>query len=189
MRTWASTRTSPRGRPRAARPHSVVGVNVAEREVEVLKRARENFVRKRREMAEQMIPSGAAAAHFAPNFAALQIAIEALDRAIRMKGRYRRTMHPPHLSRRRCRAPRLSRPMLWMWISIQPETCSSSPPENDTLARRRTTHHGRSNRRNLSEIGMSRNFVLRCHSSMALAPARATAPWSSSPARRRRAAR
>jgi hypothetical protein len=75
-------------------------VNVAEREVEVLKRARENFVRKRREMAEQMIPSGAAAAHFAPNFAALQIAIEALDRAIRMKGRYRRTMHPPHLSRR-----------------------------------------------------------------------------------------
>jgi hypothetical protein len=32
---------------------------VAEREVEVLKRARENFVRKRREMAEQMIPSGA----------------------------------------------------------------------------------------------------------------------------------
>jgi hypothetical protein len=31
-------------------------VNVAEREVEVLKRARENFVRKRREMAEQMIP-------------------------------------------------------------------------------------------------------------------------------------
>jgi len=61
-------------------------VNVAEREVEVLKRARENFVRKRREMAEQMIPSGAAAAHFAPNFAALQIAIEALDRAIRMEG-------------------------------------------------------------------------------------------------------
>src|SRR5215203_1664687 len=109
---------------RAARPHAVVGVNVAEREVEVLKRARENFVRKRREMAEQMIPSGAAAAHFAPNFAALQIAIEALDRAIRMKGRYRRTMHPPHLSRRRCRAPRLSRPMLWMWISIQPDSPS-----------------------------------------------------------------
>ena len=56
---------------------------MAEREVEVLKRARENFVRKRREMAEQMIPSGAAVAHFAPNFAALQIAIEAIDRAIK----------------------------------------------------------------------------------------------------------
>jgi hypothetical protein len=56
---------------------------VAEREVDVLKRARENFVRKRREMAEQMIPSGAAAAHFAPNFTALQAAIEAIDRAIR----------------------------------------------------------------------------------------------------------
>jgi hypothetical protein len=58
-------------------------VNVAEREVEVLKRARENFVRKRREMAEQMIPSGAAAAHFAPSFVALQAAIEAIDRAIK----------------------------------------------------------------------------------------------------------
>src|SRR5215211_4746914 len=68
---------------RAARPHAVVGVNVAEREVEVLKRARENFVRKRREMAEQMIPSGAAAAHFAPIFAALQTAIDAIDRAIK----------------------------------------------------------------------------------------------------------
>jgi hypothetical protein len=58
-------------------------VNVAEREVEVLKRARENFVRKRREMAEQMIPPGAAAAHFAPSFVALQEAIGAIDRAIR----------------------------------------------------------------------------------------------------------
>jgi hypothetical protein len=56
---------------------------VAEREVEALKRARENFVRKRREMAEQMIPSGAAAAHFAPSFVALQAAIEAIDRAIK----------------------------------------------------------------------------------------------------------
>ena len=56
---------------------------MAEREVEVLKRARENFVRKRREMAEQMIPSGAAAAHFAPSFVALQAAIEAVDRAIK----------------------------------------------------------------------------------------------------------
>jgi hypothetical protein len=56
---------------------------MAEREVEVLKRARENFVRKRREMAEQMIPSGAAAAHFAPSFVALQAAIEAIDRAIK----------------------------------------------------------------------------------------------------------
>ena len=68
---------------RVARPHAVVGVNVAEREVEVLKRARENFVRKRREMAEQMIPTGAAAAHFAPSFVALQAAIEAIDRAIK----------------------------------------------------------------------------------------------------------
>jgi hypothetical protein len=58
-------------------------LNVAEREVEVLKRARENFVRKRREMAEQMIPTGAAAAHFAPSFVALQAAIEAIDRAIK----------------------------------------------------------------------------------------------------------
>ena len=56
---------------------------MAEREVEVLKRARENFVRKRREMAEQMVPSGAAAAHFAPSFVALQAAIEAIDRAIK----------------------------------------------------------------------------------------------------------
>jgi hypothetical protein len=55
---------------------------VGEREAEVLKRARENFVRKRREMAEQMVPAGAAAAHFAPNFAALQAAIEAIDRAL-----------------------------------------------------------------------------------------------------------
>jgi hypothetical protein len=56
---------------------------MAEREVEVLKRARENFVRKRREMAEQMVPSGAAAAHFALSFVALQAAIEAIDRAIK----------------------------------------------------------------------------------------------------------
>ena len=56
---------------------------MAEREVEVLKRARENFVRKRREMAEQMIPSGAAAPHFAPSFVALQAAIEAIDGAIK----------------------------------------------------------------------------------------------------------
>ena len=56
---------------------------MAEREVEVLKRARENFVRKRREMAQQMIPSGAAAPHFAPSFVALQATIEAIDRAIK----------------------------------------------------------------------------------------------------------
>jgi hypothetical protein len=56
---------------------------MAEREVEVLKSARENFVRKRRDMAEQMVPSGAAAAHFAPSFVALQVAIEAIDRAIK----------------------------------------------------------------------------------------------------------
>ena len=56
---------------------------MAQREVDVLERARENFVRKRREMAEQMIPSGAAAGHFAPSFVALQAAIEAIDRAIK----------------------------------------------------------------------------------------------------------
>jgi hypothetical protein len=55
----------------------------ATREIEALKRARENFVRKRREMAEQMIPRGAAAQHFAPSFVALQAAIEAIDRAIK----------------------------------------------------------------------------------------------------------
>lgn len=55
---------------------------MSEREVEILKRARENFVRKRREMAEQMVPSGAAAAHFGPSFGELQAAIEAIDRAI-----------------------------------------------------------------------------------------------------------
>ena len=51
-------------------------------DVESLKRARESFVRKRREMAEQMIPAGAALAHFAPNFVGIQTAIEAIDRAI-----------------------------------------------------------------------------------------------------------
>jgi hypothetical protein len=50
--------------------------------VEILQAARENFVRKRRHMAEQMMPSGAAGAHFAPSFAEIQLAIEALDRAI-----------------------------------------------------------------------------------------------------------
>jgi hypothetical protein len=50
--------------------------------VEILKNARESFVRKRRIMAEQMVPSGAAASHFAPAFADLQAVIEALDRAI-----------------------------------------------------------------------------------------------------------
>lgn len=50
--------------------------------VEVLKSARESFVRKRRTMAEQMVPAGAAASHFAPAFADLQAVIEALDRAI-----------------------------------------------------------------------------------------------------------
>ena len=51
--------------------------------MEALKKARENFVRKRRAMAEQMIPSGAAAAHFGPAFSDIQLAIEALDRAIK----------------------------------------------------------------------------------------------------------
>ena len=55
---------------------------MAEREVEVLRKARESFVRKRRAMAEQMVPAGAASAHFAPAFASLQAAIEAIDRAI-----------------------------------------------------------------------------------------------------------
>ena len=55
---------------------------MGEASIEVLKRARENFVRKRREMAEQMVPHGAAASHFAPNFADIQVAIEAIDRAI-----------------------------------------------------------------------------------------------------------
>jgi len=59
---------------------------VAEREVDVLKRTRESFVRKRREMAEQMVPTGAAAQHFAPSFVALQAAIEAIDRAIHAYG-------------------------------------------------------------------------------------------------------
>jgi hypothetical protein len=55
---------------------------MAEEHVTVLLKARENFVRKRREMAEQMVPDGAAGAHFAPSFVDLQDAIEALDRAI-----------------------------------------------------------------------------------------------------------
>ena len=56
---------------------------MAEQEVEVLRKARESFVRKRRAMAEQMAPAGAASAHFAPAFADLQAAIEAIDRAIK----------------------------------------------------------------------------------------------------------
>src|SRR5215203_2923108 len=51
-------------------------------DVETLKQARESFVRKRRLMAEQMVPDGAAAQHFAPAFVDLQSAIEAIDRAI-----------------------------------------------------------------------------------------------------------
>ena len=50
--------------------------------IETLKQARENFVRKRRALAEQMVPHGAAAGHFAPTFTDIQAAIEALDRAI-----------------------------------------------------------------------------------------------------------
>jgi hypothetical protein len=56
---------------------------VAEQDVEVLRKARESFVRKRRAMAEQMVPAGAASAHFAPAFASLQAAIEAMDRTIK----------------------------------------------------------------------------------------------------------
>jgi hypothetical protein len=58
------------------------GAKMAKRQVDILKQARDNFVRKRREMAEQMIPDGAAAAHFAPAFAELQAAIDAIDRAM-----------------------------------------------------------------------------------------------------------
>ena len=56
---------------------------MAEQDVEALRKARESFVRKRRAMAEQMIPAGAASTHFAPAFADLQAAIEAIDRAIK----------------------------------------------------------------------------------------------------------
>ena len=56
---------------------------MAEQDVEVLRKARESFVRKRRAMAEQMVPTGAASAHFAPAFTSLQAAIEAIDRAIK----------------------------------------------------------------------------------------------------------
>ena len=56
---------------------------MAEKDAEALRQARVSFVRKRRAMAEQMIPAGAASAHFAPAFVALQVAIEALDRAIK----------------------------------------------------------------------------------------------------------
>jgi hypothetical protein len=55
---------------------------MSEEYVLTLRRARENFVRKRRSFAEQMIPPGAAAAHVALTFADLQAVIEALDRAI-----------------------------------------------------------------------------------------------------------
>ena len=55
---------------------------MAEEHVAVLQQAREAFVRKRRAMAAQMVPDGAAGAHFAPSFADLQAAIEAIDRAI-----------------------------------------------------------------------------------------------------------
>ena len=55
--------------------------------IETLKQARESFVRKRRSMAEQMVPTGAAASHFAPNFSDIQAAIEAIDRAIEDEGR------------------------------------------------------------------------------------------------------
>ena len=56
---------------------------MAEQDVEALRKARESFVRKRRAIAEQMVPAGAASAHFAPAFTDLQAAIEAIDRAIK----------------------------------------------------------------------------------------------------------
>lgn len=49
----------------------------------VLRQVRESLVRKRRAMAEQMMPEGAAVAHFGPAFVDLQAAIEAVDRALR----------------------------------------------------------------------------------------------------------
>ena len=55
---------------------------MADSHVETLRQARETFVRKRRLLAEQMVPEGAAAQHFAPAFVDLQSAIEAIDRAI-----------------------------------------------------------------------------------------------------------
>ena len=56
---------------------------MAEKDAEALRKARESFVRKRRAMAEQMVPAGAASARFAPAFADLQAAIEAIGRAIK----------------------------------------------------------------------------------------------------------
>ena len=56
---------------------------MAEKDAEALRKARESFVRKRRAMAEQMVPACAASAHFAPAFTDLQAAIEAIDRAIK----------------------------------------------------------------------------------------------------------
>ena len=55
---------------------------MAQEHAETLRKARENFVRKRRAMAEQMMPAGAAGSHFAPTFTEIQTAIEAIDRAI-----------------------------------------------------------------------------------------------------------
>ena len=52
---------------------------MAEREVEVLRRARENFVRKRREMAEQMVSRGRRALRAELR----RLAIEAIERAIK----------------------------------------------------------------------------------------------------------
>jgi hypothetical protein len=48
---------------------------MAEQDVEALRKARESFVRKRRVMAEQMAPAGAASAHFAPAFTSITVAI------------------------------------------------------------------------------------------------------------------
>ena len=62
---------------------------MAEDHIRVLIQARANFVRKRREMAEQMVPEGAAVTHFAASFEDLQDAIEAIDRAIEDEARLR----------------------------------------------------------------------------------------------------
>ena len=55
---------------------------MAEEHLAALKQARENFVRKRRAMAEQMIPAGRQR-RISPCVSDVQVAIEALDRAIK----------------------------------------------------------------------------------------------------------
>jgi hypothetical protein len=90
--------------------------------IETLKQARENFVRKRRTMAEQMIPLGAATQHFAPAFADLQASVEAIDRAIADEEKLPDGYAAASLRHRRerIRTPILP-PMLSISTSILPE--------------------------------------------------------------------